>query len=182
MISDKQLPELRQFKRIERSLPLRTDSGYANCVVPTGNDRLPVHRWVRFKESFSADFLRIVLSTLEPELGRAVSLLDPFCGVGTSLISAQELAADDYAVTAVGIELNPFIEFAARTKVRWPSIDAQEIEDSIDQILEAERDYPSQLPRTSSFTSETCISRHVAMSQERTGTPCCWVSQLPWNL
>ena len=116
MISDSQLPELSRFKEVEATLHLRFDPTFANCVVPLGNERLPVHRWFRFKESFSADFTRTLLSLLRPGLGRSLRLLDPFCGVGTALVASQELAAAGYSIDATGIELNPFIAFAAEDK------------------------------------------------------------------
>src|SRR5438552_9449928 len=121
MIRDADLPELSFFRKAEARSRFEVSTLYNNLVVGATNDRLPVHRWFRFKESFSADLLRNVLSDLKPKR-KKLSLLDPFCGVGTSLIATQELRLADYAITATGIERNPFIAFVAQTKVNWPTM------------------------------------------------------------
>ena len=85
------------------------------------NLRLPVHRWMKFKEGFSAE---LVVQLLSPHLRsgrRSFAFLDPFCGVGTSLLAVEELASvfGIRNVVVRGIEINPFIHFTASTKLNW---------------------------------------------------------------
>ena len=105
MISDADLPELSFFRTAETRSRFEVSALYHDLVTAAANDRSPVHRWFRFKESFSADLLRVVLDDLKPKR-KVIHLLDPFCGVGTSLVASQELCSSDYAITATGIEHN----------------------------------------------------------------------------
>lgn len=66
----------------------------------------PVHRWYRLTASFSPAFVRRVLA------GRvSVRVLDPFAGVGTTLVESGKLGHK-----AFGVELNPFLFDVAALK------------------------------------------------------------------
>src|SRR5712692_10416120 len=116
MISETKLPELAAFRKIEASVAFEAIPSYEGMFVSIANERLPVHRWFRFKESFSPDLLKAAIEDLRLEVGKSLRMLDPFCGVGTSLVAAQELQKEGYAITALGIERNPFMAFVAKTK------------------------------------------------------------------
>lgn len=161
MISEKQLPELRTYRKLEETMPIETAPGFERLVVPGFNERLPVHRWFRFKEGFSADLLREVLPALNLSRRRNLRILDPFCGVGTTLICAQELA-QSLRIATVGIERNPFICFVARTKVRWPHMNADAIMEIGQKILTASCASSVKIPSLSSLTTGRCMSRHIA--------------------
>jgi hypothetical protein len=107
------------YKSLEDRYPVEDHDGYAALVVPNGNATRPVHRWFHLKESFSADlFERVVGDT---GLGRqqALTVLDPYAGVGTSLVSALGWGAQTgRKVRAIGIEQNPFLHLVAQVKVR----------------------------------------------------------------
>lgn len=162
MISEKQLPELRTYRRLEGTMPVESAPAYERLVVSGSNERLPVHRWFRFKEGFSADLLKILLESLELSGRRSLKILDPFCGVGTTLLSAQELSKS-IAITALGIERNPFIHFVAQTKVRWPEMNPDTIMEIGKEILKASCSSGVEIPRLSSLTTGRCISRHLSM-------------------
>ena len=73
------------------------------------NRGAPVHRWVPWIAGFSRHFVQDALARhLE---GHSV-VLDPFAGVGTTLVEA-DLAGHE----AVGFEINPYAVFAARAKL-----------------------------------------------------------------
>ena len=65
------------------------------------NRETPVHRWVPWIAGFSRQFVQDALARHLPASGAGV-VLDPFAGVGTTLIEA-DLAGHD----AVGFEINP---------------------------------------------------------------------------
>jgi hypothetical protein len=161
MISEKQLPELRTYRRLEGTMPVESLPGFERLVVPGANERLPVHRWFRFKEGFSADLLKTLLESLELSGRKSLRILDPFCGVGTTLLSAQELSKS-IAITALGIERNPFIHSVAQTKVRWPEMNPDTIMEIGKKILKASRSSVVEIPRLSSLTTGRCMSRHLA--------------------
>ena len=73
------------------------------------NREAPVHRWVPWIAGFSRQFVQDALARHLPEPG---VVLDPFAGVGTTLVEA-DLAGH----VAVGFEINPYAAFAARTKL-----------------------------------------------------------------
>ena len=75
------------------------------------NREAPVHRWVPWIAGFSRQFVQDALARHLPGPGSGV-VLDPFAGVGTTLIEA-DLAGH----AAIGFEINPYVVFAARTKL-----------------------------------------------------------------
>lgn len=162
MISEKQLPELRAYRRLEDYLPVEMAPELGPLVVSRANDQLPVHRWFRFKEAFSADLLKTLLSLLRTEAAETFSLLDPFCGVGTTLVSAQELSRST-KIVATGIEQNPFIHFVARTKTAWPLMNPDEILDLGESVFEASQGMSATIPALSGLTTGRCMSRYNAL-------------------
>ena len=73
------------------------------------NRAAPVHRWVPWIAGFSGHFVQDALARHLPGPG---VVLDPFAGVGTTLVEA-DLAGHQ----AVGFEINPYAVFAARAKL-----------------------------------------------------------------
>ena len=73
------------------------------------NRGTPVHSWVPWIAGFSRHFVRDALERYLPAPG---VVLDPFAGVGTTLIEA-DLAGH----AATGFEINPYAAFAARAKL-----------------------------------------------------------------
>lgn len=160
MISDRDLPELEDYRLLERGLPLEMVPAFAPLVVSNGNESSPIHRWFRYKEAYSAKLLDELLSYLGGARKRDLVLLDPFCGVGTALLSAQ--LCPDRISCAIGVERNPFAAFVARTKLAWPQIDAQELERAGTAVLSASRDLSAALPELSSIRTGRCITTHIA--------------------
>jgi hypothetical protein len=159
MISDAEFPELQIFRRAEAQSRFEQAIDFEQLVVASTNERAPVHRWFRFKESFSADLLRVVLTEL-PTRRAKIRLLDPFCGVGTSLVAAQELRSH-FDIIATGIERNPFIAFVARTKVNWPNIEKTMLRELPDRLLAQSPRAKQPLPRNSSFLTSRCMTPHI---------------------
>lgn len=70
------------------------------------------HDWYRFVLSFPAHLVRTYIQRFQ--LGPRHSVLDPFCGTGTTLVECKKLGFQSF-----GIEPNPMAAFASRTKVDW---------------------------------------------------------------
>ena len=72
----------------------------------------PAHDWFRFVLSFPPHLVRDYVRRFG--LGVDSTLLDPFCGTGTTLVEAKKLG-----VPSVGLEAVPVSRLAASTKVNW---------------------------------------------------------------
>ena len=70
-----------------------------------------VHGWYRFVLSFPPHLVREYLARLASEGG---TILDPFCGTGTTVVEAKKLGLKSY-----GIEASPMAHFAASVKTAW---------------------------------------------------------------
>lgn len=70
------------------------------------------HDWYRFVLSFPPHLVRHCLERLKVGCGETV--VDPFCGTGTTPTEARKLG-----IAAIGIEANPMAHFASKTKLDW---------------------------------------------------------------
>jgi DNA modification methylase len=75
----------------------------------SSNKSLPIHRWVPWIAGFSSDF---ICDAFNKHLTASGTVLDPFSGVGTTLVEALL-----HGNNAYGFEINPYAAFAAETKV-----------------------------------------------------------------
>ena len=71
-----------------------------------------VHDWYRFVLSFPPHLVRDYLHRFG--LGPQHTVLDPFCGTGTTLVECKKLG-----LASVGVESNPMAHFASAVKVNW---------------------------------------------------------------
>lgn len=79
------------------------------------NRAAPVHSWVPWIAGYSKHFVEDALAR---HMGSPGVVLDPFAGVGTTLVEA-DLAGHE----AVGYEINPYAAFVAQTKLRAHRVD-----------------------------------------------------------
>ena len=70
------------------------------------------HDWYRFVLSYPAHLVRTYVERFKLTPGQTV--LDPFCGTGTTLVECKKLG-----IASCGIEPNPMAVFASKTKVAW---------------------------------------------------------------
>ena len=70
------------------------------------------HDWYRFVLSFPAHLVRDYIRGFG--LDGEDTLLDPFCGTGTTLVEAKL-----HGIPSIGIEANPMAHFACSVKVDW---------------------------------------------------------------
>ena len=89
------------------------------------NRETPVHRWVPWIAGFSRQFVQDALARHLPEPGAGL-VLDPFAGVGTTLIEA-----DIAGHAAVGFEINPYAAYAARTKLAAHRLESAQLRAAI---------------------------------------------------
>ncbi len=88
----------------------------------------PVHNWFYYKESFSKQLVMKVLNLFGAREGNLV--LDPFCGVGTTMLACKEVGID-----SVGFDAHPLAVFVSRVKLG--NYHRGEILREMDRILES---------------------------------------------
>ncbi len=93
-----------------------------------GNRDAPVHRWVPWIAGYSKYFVEDAITSYTS--GPSV-VLDPFAGVGTTLVEA-DLAGHD----AIGFEINPYAAFVAQTKLQAHSIDRDRLVGTADRFMD----------------------------------------------
>ncbi len=123
---------LSAYDSFEETLDVRrANDATATLGVFNGNKIAPIHRWFTFKEGFSHNLFEWAVSEHDLRPSEYDWIVDPFCGVGTSLLSAQLAATRLGRTQALGVERNPFIRFVAQAKLNWFAYDV----DRITQLL-----------------------------------------------
>jgi hypothetical protein len=115
-------------------------------IGPLESANLPRHRWYFFKEAFSPNLVNYAMDDCGCERGDLV--VDPFSGSGTVALTAA-LACRP----ALGIEVNPFLAFVARSKLSQcdPALVRQELPSLVAGI---EKGAPSHLEQFSTFSEQ----------------------------
>jgi len=83
----------------------------SKLVTPFQNVHLPVYRWYTYKHSFSRNLVTYIIDKYNIIPGDEV--LDPFCGAGTTLLSAKERS-----IKAIGLDIMPLSILATNVKLR----------------------------------------------------------------
>ena len=117
-------------------MPIKTEKDNESVARNLSNAvdtvNLPRHRWYYYKEGFSPNLVNKAIDELH--LGTEDIIIDPFNGSGTvTLTSAIR------GIPSVGVEVNPFTAFIARTKAN--NVDVLELETLSKLMVESiERD------------------------------------------
>ncbi len=90
------------------------------------NKTKPVHRWVPWIAGFASDFVRNIIVENLPQRG---VVLDPFAGVGTTLVEAY-LAGHD----VIGFEINPYAALACRVKLGASRLDPHQLQETLARL------------------------------------------------
>ena len=109
---------------------------YQELLQPTGrfnrklvsyqaNKSATMHRWFKYKEGFSARLVRNFVTEFDLKPGHHI--LDPFSGVSTTLLVAQELG-----LSATGIEVMPIGDIVWKAKSRVHDYDISILSNILD--------------------------------------------------
>jgi hypothetical protein len=125
----------------------------------TDNMSLAIHRWVRYSAGFSAEWVVDVLRRHMRD--RDWHVLDPFAGVGTTLLAAESLGAD-----ATGFESHPFVYRMAKAKLGW-NVEVALLREGYEELLDRARKKRMQVPKAAPliqkcFTEES-LQRMTAL-------------------
>ncbi len=95
-----------------------------------GNKKLPFHRWVPWIAGFSADFVEDCLEKYLPDQKPSeLTVLDPFSGVGTTLIEGFL-----HGCNVTGFEINPYAYLACKVKLNAHRYDIADIEKTLQRF------------------------------------------------
>ena len=132
----------------------------SQLVTFAPNKKLGRHRWFPYKESFSHELVEFLLKKLKMKSGKDV-ILDPFCGIGTTLLTSKLLGYD-----SVGSDILPLCTFITKTKLK--NYDLKKIKPILLNIKGRPKNKPEKLDRyyiNKSFDSDT-ISKLLNLRQE----------------
>lgn len=103
------------------------ESGLRDAAA-SENKSLPIHRWVPWIAGFSAKLVQDVMSAYLPAASRKRHLvLDPFAGVGTTLVEALKVGCG-----ARGYEINPFAALVSRAKIHCIEVHPADLRAEVD--------------------------------------------------
>jgi len=108
-----------QILRASHRPELFEKSGFRDTAFAQ-NKNEPVHRWTPWIAGFSSSFVQGVFDALLPKGNSRKRVLDPFAGVGTTLIEGLKCGYD-----IAGFEINPYAYLACKVKTGSTGISPQ---------------------------------------------------------
>jgi len=108
--------------------PSRGKTGFGDTAF-TKNRNEPLHRWVPWIAGFSGAFVEEVLKSASPVDPSTVTVLDPFVGVGTTLVEGLMRGHN-----VVGFEINPYAALASDLKVSCIRQKLSPLEEALEQL------------------------------------------------
>jgi hypothetical protein len=139
---------------LEKEMPIQhAEDLYSNLVTANDNQDFPVQRWFRMKESFSINLLDTLMEEWRIPLSGIRKMVDPFCGVSTSLLAMQKIAKEKHisGIELLGIERNPFLHFVGQTKLRWNQVNPSDFDRSLRRVRYRMKRKDTAIPRLSTL-------------------------------
>lgn len=108
-------------------------------LTPRHARLLPIHRWFVFPHSFAPELVGWLVEELGIERGK--TLLDPFCGAGTTLVEGEARG-----LVPIGVDLLPIAVLASSAKVARPS--SFELRSARSRAVKAARGADARMPQS----------------------------------
>jgi DNA modification methylase len=134
--------EMFEFDEVDAKVDASSKSSNFNDPAFASNKTLPIHRWVPWIAGFSSGFVKDALNKYSKGQG---TILDPFAGVGTTLVEAVA-----FGLNAIGFEINPYPALACKAKITAHEISAELF---CSEILRFQNFYNEKV--SSSYTPES---------------------------
>jgi hypothetical protein len=139
---------------LESMYPVTEDPQTSEYVNFKLNNVAPKHSWFKYKEGYSSQMVEHILKNSPPAKDSVI--LDPFCGVGTTNVVAQQNGYE-----SIGFDINPVAILAARVKTEnYSETDIRHILNALDTVINEKVPFRFiDLPRVieNSFTSHILI-------------------------
>ncbi len=114
---------------------LREELQLASLVSYVGNKEIPVLRLYRYKEAFAFRFVEEFISRFG--LSGKDYLLDPFCGMGTTLFAASQKG-----IPSIGIDRLPVAVFVAQTLPLFYRLHPGQVKETFEKLRDRVREAP----------------------------------------
>jgi len=118
------------FPGVDTVEPKVPKAGFGDTAF-TNNRREPLHRWVPWIAGFSAAFVEDVFDATIPRGQNRATVLDPFAGVGTTLVEGLKRGYD-----VVGFEINPYAALVCDLKLSSVRSPLRRLAEAIQKIDE----------------------------------------------
>ena len=105
-------------------------SGFRDTAFRNNYQRA-LHRWVPWIAGFSASFVNGILERTDGAPHDKITVLDPFAGVGTTLVEALKNGHN-----AIGFEINPYAALAANVKINCHSYQVEILEERTEKLAQ----------------------------------------------
>lgn len=140
-----------------------TSSVTLNSLEDLSNNKLQpgdraFHDWYRFVLSYPPHLVRHYIDKFA--LDAKSTLLDPFCGTGTTITEAKK-----QGIASVGVEAIPMSHFACSTKVQW-QVDWDDLERAKESISEQAEKRSKVGPLLSFNSDQMAILLKNSISEE----------------
>ncbi len=157
----------------KNSYQLLADPGQVSAAygeaASAHNKSLSIHRWSNWIAGFSGEFAHNAIAQYLPCPRGDCLVMDPFAGVGTTLVEANRLGID-----SVGFELNPFASLVCKVKLNSKDI-------SLDELAESINGYEVFIEQTEQCLSSTDGGGNCDLTNEpRTLPPAGFKSRIPF--
>lgn len=115
----------KMLKRLSSAFAVEEDPFYKDLVNFKLNKSIPIHSWFDYKQGYAAELVSRLIQ--DCEIKSKGYILDPFNGVGTTLLAAQS-----QKIPSVGLDINPVATFVSNVKTRrYSDEDIRNIEKTI---------------------------------------------------
>ena len=127
-VSEGRVPYARRHSgangQLSFDLNVRNGNGFRDPAF-SENKTQPLHRWVPWIAGFSAQFVQDCFETFLKDRRKKspVCVLDPFAGVGTTIVQALLNGFD-----SIGFEINPYAALACETKLNAAKLNIETLQ------------------------------------------------------
>lgn len=167
MARDKHAVLEEHYKDAEDRFYVQSAPQYSSLVTAAGNSTLPIHRWFKMKEAYSANLLASVMEDLGHGESKApLRLIDPFSGSGTTGVAAGDLvkAGKLESAEVTALEVNPFLHLVSSAKMSAHQTELKDLEAIAGKIARramGELDGAAPQPKLSTFSNPDYFPERV---------------------
>ena len=129
-------------------------NGHFGEAASANNKVLSIHRWANWIAGFSGGFARSAITQYLPFPTRNSVVMDPFAGVGTTLVEANRLGLD-----SIGFEINPFAHLVSSVKLRSKDISLEQLTETA-ALYEAVMEKVEQPPGPDGCAADARLGPH----------------------